>query len=617
MTEMANESKDQSKFSSLSPHATGGKTALDGFDFQRRYALIWLIESLADPDFATILVEGPEDVEARFNRESGVERCAVQVKNHRVTTGKAKEIIKGYFHDTLDKASPGTWTSFVVACTELGQNVGTIHNQLQNYRSKSTGEHYNEKDGFLVNTRDELKMRISEAGLPAEFVMERVSFEPDLKMYSQDEWVQSRALDQLQRLCPQIDHYGAQVIYLRLCKLVSDFTGAAITRHQAEEAIQADLDKYARGQAVERSHIPFMQAPQLPQKYVERPAELKRLKEALLPAESADPPPVSRAILHGMAAVGKSVLAAAFAHDEAVQNAFPDGVLWVTLGTNPDIAQRLADWGRALGDPSVLKSPYPDAQAGTSQLRTRLQDKACLLVVDDAWKEEHVEPFLVGGPRCLLLVTSRMRDVLPDATVILLDEMRKEEALKLMANWAGEIPEADEATAAWLAEELGYLPLALELTGAQVKNLGSWAQYRQRWEQHRLTAVKRGRRPEKKKDSLLLSLELSLKGLHQDDREPYLQLGVFPEDTPFPVSAAVALWGWGAIEAKKDEAKDFLIDLTGQALLMPRAVDGEQRYTFHDVQHDFVLDRLGKVGRVEAHAALVPGYSGVDSVSGN
>ena len=39
------------KTSLLGPESIGGKTALDGFDFQRHYALILLIRSLQDPVF--------------------------------------------------------------------------------------------------------------------------------------------------------------------------------------------------------------------------------------------------------------------------------------------------------------------------------------------------------------------------------------------------------------------------------------------------------------------------------------------------------------------------------------------------------------------------------------
>ena len=74
-------------------------------------------------------------------------------------------------------------------------------------------------------------------GLPPEFVMGRVTFEPDLKMYSKDEWVESRALKLLKELYPQIDDDGAEFIYLRLCKLLERSTGKAITRQVVDNVL--------------------------------------------------------------------------------------------------------------------------------------------------------------------------------------------------------------------------------------------------------------------------------------------------------------------------------------------------------------------------------------------
>lgn len=117
---------------------------------------------------------------------------------------------------------------------------------MQNYRSKSTGEFYTEKEEILANTRAQLETKLNKAGLPADFVIERVTFEPDLKMYGQDEWVRSRALDLLQGLYPHVSHKGAHVIYLRLGQLVAAHTGKVITRSAVEDAIQAELDEHTK-----------------------------------------------------------------------------------------------------------------------------------------------------------------------------------------------------------------------------------------------------------------------------------------------------------------------------------------------------------------------------------
>ena len=42
---------------------------MKGFEFQQALALIKLIESIQEPEFTTILIEGPEDVETRFERQ--------------------------------------------------------------------------------------------------------------------------------------------------------------------------------------------------------------------------------------------------------------------------------------------------------------------------------------------------------------------------------------------------------------------------------------------------------------------------------------------------------------------------------------------------------------------
>ena len=58
--------------------------------------------------------------------------------------------------------------------------------------------------------------------------------------------------------------------------------------------------------------------------------------------------------LAGMGGVGKSVLAAALANDEAIRRAFPDGVIWVELGQDPELTERQAQVAASLGDTITL-----------------------------------------------------------------------------------------------------------------------------------------------------------------------------------------------------------------------------------------------------------------------
>ena len=152
---------------------------------------------------------------------------------------------------------------------------------------------------------------------------------------------------------------------------------------------------------------PF-QADPLPSHFVPRPEVTGDVKARLLADDPATPGVLVVSAIHGLGGIGKSVLAAALAHDPDVQQRFPDGVLWATLGQQPDLLSLLSTWVQALGDydfhPSTL-------DAASTHLRTLLHDKAVLLVVDDVWNPALALPFRVGGTRCQVLVTTRRADV--------------------------------------------------------------------------------------------------------------------------------------------------------------------------------------------------------------
>jgi hypothetical protein len=87
------------------------------------------------------------------------------------------------------------------------------------------------------------------------------------------------------------------------------------------------------------------QAPPLPRYFVPRPAVDQAIR-ALLFTEGTGAPPVLA--IHGLAGVGKTTAAASVAHDPEVQARFADGILWVTLGQEPELLVRLHGWIRAV-----------------------------------------------------------------------------------------------------------------------------------------------------------------------------------------------------------------------------------------------------------------------------
>ncbi|MFN7999915.1 MAG: NB-ARC domain-containing protein [Acidobacteriota bacterium] len=89
----------------------------------------------------------------------------------------------------------------------------------------------------------------------------------------------------------------------------------------------------------------------------------------------------------------------------AHQDAFDDGILWVTLGENPgDLNAKILELIAVL---SGHKPDYTGTEAIAARFRQLLADRDVLLVIDDVWNDAHLRPFLHGGERCARLITTR------------------------------------------------------------------------------------------------------------------------------------------------------------------------------------------------------------------
>ncbi|MGD1808754.1 NB-ARC domain-containing protein, partial [Dapis sp. BLCC M126] len=297
--------------------------------------------------------------------------------------------------------------------------------------------------------------------------------------------------------------------------------------------------------------------------------------------------------IHGLGAVGKSTLAQALAYDEEVQSRFSDGILWVTLGQEPNILPMLSGWVQTLGDYN-FKSTSVEATA--DHLRTLLSKKSVLLVVDDAWSPDHAQFFNVGGSRCQVLVTTRNKAIARPlgAEIYSLDVMTLSQSMQLLSQILGREIRGEEAKQAEaLVKELGYLPLALELAAAQVaEDDMSWGELLEdiQGEIARLKtlaipgAEDAVNEANLKKSSLTASLNLSVKRLTQKRREDFIWLGILPDDVNITPGMATVLWGMNdEIDATKQ-----LRYLRSQALLLNGVAlpDGKPTYRLHDLFHD-------------------------------
>ena len=124
--------------------------------------------------------------------------------------------------------------------------------------------------------------------------------------------------------------------------------------------------------------------------------------------------------LKGAGGYGKTTLAKALCADDAIQDAYHDGILWVTLGESPGEPQgRIEDLIHVL---QGRRESFATREAALARLAEILADRRCLLVIDDVWHRGDAEPFLQAGPRCARLLTTRNADTLPpDAVDIRVD----------------------------------------------------------------------------------------------------------------------------------------------------------------------------------------------------
>lgn len=339
------------------------------------------------------------------------------------------------------------------------------------------------------------------------------------------------------------------------------------------------------------SHVP-----RLPRNFVPRVDELDALVAMVL--SEHDVPMV----VHGMPGIGKTVLAAALAHDERVRASFPDGVLWVTLGRERNVVRAQAFLAEELGD---VARAFGDPRQGAARLSTLLAERSCLLVLDDVWFVEDLEAFDVLGPYGRMVITTRDARVGVPLTAVdhRVDVLPEDLAVELLTRWAGQ--DIDHERAREVVNACGRLPLALSMIGAMVRGRGD------RWDNvlAKLRAADLGNIRQHflgyPYASLLKALQVSVDALPEEGiAARYLDFALFREDVAVPETVLLMLWqtdGVSALQAQDD------LDLLVERSLAQRAGDG--LLSLHDLLFDYVRAVLAeKEGTQERHRRLLAAY---------
>ncbi|MEM7308202.1 MAG: NB-ARC domain-containing protein [Planctomycetota bacterium] len=294
--------------------------------------------------------------------------------------------------------------------------------------------------------------------------------------------------------------------------------------------------------------------PPMPSLVLGRTAVLGELRGLLLGGNEDAPALVA---VRGWPGVGKTTVASALAHDAELARGFPDGVLWVSLGKAPNVAQLLGGWGRALGLSEDVLRGLP-ADELNRHLCARLRDERRLLIIDDVWDVREAAPFRVGGRRAAQLFTTRLQSVARELVATeeqlyllpCFDEADSLALLRLLAPRAVEL--APDKTAE-LVVALEGLPLALRVAGSLLQaEAASGFSIEQLLDELREGAallsseapaadldLAEGARP-----TVSVLLRRSTDHLDDELRDAFAFLGAFaPKPATFTLEAMARVWG--------------------------------------------------------------------------
>src|SRR6266700_967369 len=358
----------------------------------------------------------------------------------------------------------------------------------------------------------------------------------------------------------------------------------------------------------EQPRVPFM-VEELPDNFIDRPDEFEALIHLLLDTQREEPVAITAA-LRGAGGYGKTTMARAICHDERVQEAFDDGILWVTLGENPaSLIGKLEDLICIL---SHERPSYTGLDAATARLAELLADRDILLVIDDVWSAAHLRPFLRGGERCARLVTTRDNGALPRvAQRIQVDAMSQDQAMQLLYTGLDATPRSAEETQELrqLSAKLGEWPLLLTLVKCALhERLERGQSFHDALNSLTKMLEKRGltafdaQNAHERNQAVTKTLAVSFDLLSADDRMRYQELAIFPEDTDIPLATVQTLWRLDDIDTEDTCERLYRLSLLLHYDLATRTI------RLHDVIRSY-LQKAVEADLPALHANLLDAYA--------
>ncbi|WP_460532869.1 NB-ARC domain-containing protein [Flindersiella endophytica] len=379
-------------------------------------------------------------------------------------------------------------------------------------------------------------------------------------------------------------------------------------------ALELRMAGNSSGTALESGDPGVVLVPRLETGVVHRPDDFEVLLSLLEDAEASTAPNV--VALCGPGGFGKTTLATEASHDPRVRERFRD-ILWVETGeqcTPARVVQLVSDLCVHMdGMPPALSDPE---QAGHWLARV-LGERRALLVIDNVWSAADLAPFLLGGPNCVRLVTTRNLRVCPSRTSVLrLGPMSPVEICELLTRAVSTL---EQTEAARLAQLCGGWPLLASVVGSSIEqDLVAGASpglaVSTAWQ-----ALRAGPQAfdvwdaDQRANAIGHAITASLRSLEEhvtlggrsDLHDRYLSLAVFPAATPIPLSVLSRWWqhthGWSPGAVRQ------LCRVLADRCLVDAYLADHDAIVLHDVFRSY-LRHLAADGWAGMHASLLDAY---------
>jgi WD40 repeat protein len=301
------------------------------------------------------------------------------------------------------------------------------------------------------------------------------------------------------------------------------------------------------------------------------------------------------AALAGAGGFGKTTLARMACADPRIRKRFPGGSLWMTIGQGvrgASLAEKINDTAALLGGD---RPGYADPEIAGQHLMAMLDaGPRRLLVVDDVWSAEQLDPFRTGGSRCAVLVTTRLPDVLPgDAHRVLVDQMSPDQARQMITGEGFTLP---KGTVEDLVRVCGQWPLLLSLAVGRMRAVAGHGDVTAAAQQDiekmtsygpaALDVTVSGDRTR----AVTVNMGLSLDLLPAGGRDRFAELAIFTAETPVPVSVVARLWAATAGMSEMDS--HALCQSLGQ-LSLARSNADTDTVELHEVTRAYLQAILG------------------------